>query len=64
MSVGGRKATVSLYTGKDDDGEAMAWVVALYPGSGLLTVVKLPAKDYVGAKGWIEALLRGVRFHQ
>ncbi len=62
MSAGGRNVKVSLYTARDESGETMAWVVALYPGSGLLTVISLPAKDYPAAKGWIQTLLRGVLF--
>jgi hypothetical protein len=62
MSAGGRNAKVTLYTARDESGETMAWVVALYPGSGLLTVISLPAKDYPAAKGWIQALLKGVLF--
>ena len=62
LSVGGREATVSLYTAKGADGETQAWVVALYKGAGLLIVVNLPAKDYAGAQAWIGGLLRGVRF--
>lgn len=62
MSAGGRNVSVSLYTARDEGGESLAWVVALYPGSGLLIVISLPAKDYPAAKGWIQALLRGVSF--
>jgi len=36
--AGGREATVSLYTARDDAGENMAWVVARYPKAGLLIV--------------------------
>jgi hypothetical protein len=63
LNVGGREATVSLYTAKDPDGENLAWVVAPYKGAGLLIVISLPANDYAGAQAWIGALLRGVRFN-
>jgi hypothetical protein len=62
MTVGGREASVSLYTGRDEAMTSLVWVVALYSKSGLLIVVSLPAKDYAGAKAWISALLRGVIF--
>ena len=62
MTVAGREVSVSLYTGRDEAGSNMVWVVAVYPESGLLMVVKLPAKDYAGAKDWIAALIRGVVF--
>jgi len=62
MTVGGREAAVSLYTGANAAGENMAWVVALYPKSGLLIVVNLPAREYIGAKEWISGLIRGVSF--
>lgn len=61
LNAGERSATVSLYTARDAAGENTVWVVALYPGSGLLIVVSLPAKDYAGAKDWISALLRGIQ---
>lgn len=62
LTVGGREAVISLYTAKDAAGENMVWVAALYPKSGLFIMVNLPAKDYAGAKEWIGALVRGVRF--
>ncbi len=62
MTVSGREAAVSLYTGANAAGENMAWVVALYPKSGLLIVVNLPAREYIGAKEWISSLVRGVSF--
>jgi hypothetical protein len=62
LSVGGREATVSLYTARGEDGENQAWVVAVYKGAGLLIVVNLPAKDYAGAQAWIGGLIRGIRF--
>jgi hypothetical protein len=63
LNVGGREATLSLYTAKDPDGENLAWVVAAYKGAGLLIVISLPAKDYAAAQGWIGGLLRGVQFN-
>jgi hypothetical protein len=62
MVVAGRAVSVSLFTGRDQVGDNMVWVVAAYSESGLLIVINLPAKDYAGAKDWIAALLRGVVF--
>ena len=62
MVVAGRAVSVSLFTGRDQVGDNLVWVVAAYSESGLLIVINLPAKDYAGAKDWIAALLRGVVF--
>ena len=59
-TVGGRKVPVDLFATRD--GQVL--VTAVFADDGLFLAVRVPKATYAESRGWIKALIGGVRFKE